>query len=294
MSGQSIKLEVIEDSLSSMRLTRPEQVKAMRQSMELAGQLQPVIVRKVQSTYQLLDGFKRFYAGWDLKWACLQAQEVRVDDITAKALMMSYNQQGKPLIDYEEAQIVYSLKKEHLMSQEEIAGLLSRSSSWVSRRLSFIERLCDEARTQLQLGRITPTHARELVKLPRGKQSEFLKLIVGNGLASRQSCLLIRKYLECRTREEQRYLLENPVEAIERALIEADIHDSRLSLHGNRLLKTMRMLAHYQHVFIGQTTRPRIAELRATELDILIGSFKDILEKTKIIASILNAFNHER
>jgi ParB/RepB/Spo0J family partition protein len=294
MSRQSIKLEAIEDTLSSMRLTRPEQVRAMRHSLESAGQLQPVIVRKLQSTYQLLDGFKRFYAGGDLKWDCLEAHEVTVDDIAAKALIMSYNQQGNPLIDYEEAQIVYSLKKEHLMSQEEIAGLLSRSSSWVSRRLSFMERLCDEARTHLQLGRITPTHARELVKLPRGKQSEFLKLIVGNGLASRQTCLLIRKYLECRTKEEQQYLLENPVEAIERALVETDIHDSRLSLHGNRLLKTVRMLAHCQHVFIGQASRPRIEELRPMEMDILCPGFKDILQKSKTITSILNPFNDER
>lgn len=160
MSRQTIKLQAIEDSFSTMRLTRPGQVQAMRHSLEAEGQLQPVIVRRLQSTYQLLDGFKRFYAGGDLKWDCLEAREVTADDIAAKALIMSYNRQGSPLIDYEEAQIVYSLNKEHLMSQEEIAGLLSRSSSWVSRRLSFIERLCDEARAQLQLGRITPTHAR--------------------------------------------------------------------------------------------------------------------------------------
>ncbi len=294
MSRHSIKLEAIENSLSWMRLTRPDQVKAMRHSLELVGQLQPVIVRKLQSKYQLLDGFKRFYAGGDLNWKYLQAHEVTVDDITAKALMMSYNQQGSPLIDYEEAQIVYSLKKEHLMSQEEIAGLLSRSCSWVSRRLSFIERLVEEARTQLQLGRITPTHARDLIKLPRGKQNDFLKLIVGNGLTSRQSCLLIKKYLECRTKEEQQYLLENPVEAIERALIEADIHDSRLSIHGNRLLKTMRMLAHYQHVFIGQTSRPHLEELQTIELDILCPGFKDLLQKAKIITSLLNSLNDER
>ena len=110
---------------------------------------------------------------------------VEVDNVTAKAMILSYNQQGSPLLDYEEAQIVYSLKKEHLMKQEEIT-LLSKSFPWVSRRLSFIERLDDSVRTHLQLGKITPTHARELVKLPCGKQNDFIRLVIDNNLTSRQ------------------------------------------------------------------------------------------------------------
>lgn len=115
----------------------------------------------------------------------------RPEQISAKTMILSYNQHSNSLIDYEEAQIVYSLKKEHLMKQEEIAVLLLKNFSWVSRRLSFIERLDDNVRTHLQLGKITPTHARELIKLPRGKQNDFLKLIIGNNLTSRQTAILV-------------------------------------------------------------------------------------------------------
>ncbi|MFZ2147087.1 MAG: ParB/RepB/Spo0J family partition protein [Sedimentisphaerales bacterium] len=295
MNEQAIKPEAIDDGLSFLRLTRPEQISWMQHSMETVGQLRSVIVRRKGTVYQLLDGFKRYYACQALKWDTLQAHIVQVDDITAKAMIISYNQQGSSLIDYEEAQIVYSLKKDHLMSQQEIAKVLSRSYSWVSRRLSFIERLEEGVRTHLQLGRITPSHARELVKLPRGKQAEFLKLIIGHNLTSRQSSMLIREYLLSRTNEEQTYLLGHPLEIIERALHEEEIHDSRLSLQGNRILRASRQLALQQHIFIGVTTNPPLKELRQMDGEILTAGFTDIIRKIKIIQSILKPYeSHER
>ena len=291
----SIEIGKIDRSFSEMRLTRPEQIAWMQNSLKAVGQLRPVVVRKEKGVYQMLDGFKRYYACQALKWEKLQAHLVEVDNVTAKAMILSYNQQGSSLLDYEEAQIVHSLKQEHLMKQEEIATLLSKSFSWVSRRLSFIERLDESVRTHLQLGKITPTHARELVKLPRGKQNVFLKLIIDNNLTSRQTSLLITKYLQSKTKEEETYILKNPVEAVLQQCMEEEINDCRLSLHGNRLLKTIRILARQQHIFIGQTTNPPLNELTDIELGILAEGFTDIVRKTKTIRSILKKYdNHER
>jgi len=282
-----INLDRIDDSLSQMRLTRPEQVKVMQNSLEVVGQLHPVIVRKKESCYQLLDGFKRYFASRDLQWQSLQARVVEVDDVTAKAMMMTYNQKTSSLVDFEEAQIVYSLNKQHLISQQEIASLLSRSLSWVSRRLSFIEKLDEVVSMHLQLGRITPTHARELVKLPRGKQECFLKVVLEHHLTSRQVALLVVRYLQSKTSQEQNYIVKHPLEVIERASLEEEIYDPRLSLHGNRLLKTSRMLARQQHIFIGQSTNPPLNELDPMELEILSADFRQILSKTKTIQTLL-------
>lgn len=287
----SINISEIDDSMSTLRLTRPEQIACMQGSLELVGQLHPVVVRKKGPVYQMLDGFKRYYASQDLKRDSLQAQVVDVDDITAKTMILSYNWQGSSLLDYEEAQIVYSLKRDHLMKQEEIARLLSRSCSWVSRRLAFIERLDDSVRTHLQLGKITLTHARELVKLPRGKQNDFLTLIIAHNLTSRQTALLVSKYLQSSTSEEQSYLLACPVEALEQQSQEEDIHDCRLGPQGNRLLRTTRLLARQQHIFIGQATNPPLKELSGLELEILADSFTDIGRKSKIIQSILKQYD---
>ncbi len=274
--------------MSVLRLTRPEQIKGMRRSLEQVGQLQGVVVRKHGKGYQLLDGFKRYYGAVGLKWKEIQVQEVLADDITAKTMMMSYNQQGRSLVDYEEARIVHSLKTQHSLPHKQIAGLLSRSISWVSRRLSFIERLEDEVGTHLQLGKITLTHARELVKLPRGKQVEFLHLIVNHQFTSRQTTVLIRQYLQSRSKQEQDYVLSHPYEVLDRQSQEEQISDSRLGEHGNRILISSRLLAHQQHIFIGRCTNPPLGELPQTELEILTEGLVDIVKKAEIIQSIIS------
>jgi hypothetical protein len=157
--------------------------------------------------------------------------------------------------------------------------------------LSFIERLDETVKVHLRLGKITPTHARELAHLPRGKQEVFLKLVIGHNLTSRQTGLLVKKYLGAKTEQEQSYLTEHPLEVIEKATLEGDIHDSRLSLQGNRLLKTSRMLGHYQHVFIGQSCNPPLKQLASLEEEILCPGFRDIVRETGIIQSILKSYH---
>ncbi|MGV8134999.1 MAG: ParB/RepB/Spo0J family partition protein [Mangrovibacterium sp.] len=291
MDQQAIKLANLDESFSRFRLTTPGQVQAMQRSLESVGQLHPVIVRIQGPRVQLLDGFKRFYAARLLKLESLQCQGVEVDDQTAKVMILTYNGQGASLVDFEQAQVVYSLKKEHLLGQEDIARLLGKSISWVSRRLSFIERLDESVKVHLRLGKITCTHARELARLPRGKQEVFLKLVIGHNLTSRQTGLLVKKYLGAKTEQEQNYLQSHPLEIIERAGVEAEVHDSRLSLQGNRLLKTSRMLGHYQHVFIGQSCNPPLKELAALEEEILCPGFRDIVRKTRTIQSILKSYH---
>ena len=291
----TIRLDKIDQSLSIMRLIRPEQVSSMVHSLETSGQLQPVIVRQKGSLYQIIDGFKRYYATEKLQLEQLNVQIFDVDDITAKTMILSYNRQGNSLLDYEEAQIIYSLKKDHLMKTEEIATLLSRSYSWVSRRLSLVERLDEVVLNHLRLGEISVTHARELIKLPRGTQNKFLKVIIDKNLTSRQATILIYMYLQSKKEEEQNYMLKHPIEAIEGQNRDLETGDCRLSNYGNRLLKSSRILARSQQIFIGQCSEAPLNEFTAIELEILSEPLTDILRKAKIIQSILKKYdNNER
>ena len=169
----SVKLEKIGQKYSEYRLAPPEIVRSIQSSMATVGQLHPVILRKDRDAYQMVDGFKRYYAAQKLLWKRLDTTIIDIDEITAKTLILRYNQQSSRMLDYEEAKIVFSLKTEHGLKQEDISRLLLRSISWVSRRLGFIEKLNDNVQQHLQLGSITASHARELAKLPRGKQDIF-------------------------------------------------------------------------------------------------------------------------
>jgi ParB-like chromosome segregation protein Spo0J len=237
----------------------------------------------------LVDGFKRFYAARALRWENIDVRVLEADNVTAKVMILVYNSHSGSLVNYEQACIVHSLSREHLLSQEDIARLVRRSISWVSRRLSFIERLDETVQSHLRLGAITSTHARELSRLPRGKQSEFLKVVAGHTLTSRQTCLLVNKYLYAPAGEQDRILLR-PMEIIERATVEDKHYDNRLSAHCNALLKTSRMLVNSQRVFIEQSALLSPGTLSPTENEVLSGSFTEIMVKALIIVSTLKTY----
>jgi len=61
----SIKIEDIaisefDLSLSSVRIINPARILQVEKSMRIHGQLQPVIARVHEDSYQLIDGFKRY------------------------------------------------------------------------------------------------------------------------------------------------------------------------------------------------------------------------------------------
>jgi ParB family transcriptional regulator, chromosome partitioning protein len=287
-----IALDSMLDTWSGYRLHYPERIATMEQSLRREGQLQPVVVRSYEGRHQLVDGFKRYYASQKLGWSSLKALVLTADEITAKCIIIRCNRKNVPLQDYEEALVIRSFYRDHSLHQEQIGKLLGRSASWVSRRLSFIDRLTEQVQSQLKLGSITVSHARELVNLPRGKQDEMLRLAMGHGFSTRQTALLVKCHMQG-SKQEQDYLMQHPEEAIN-SYRERKDHDSRLGPHGNRLLKTVRLLEHQQHVMIGQSTNPALASLAVNELAILSVHFKAVLQKTKIIQSILKEYQDER
>lgn len=293
METRSIPIEGIGTDFSCYRLSSPARVSAMERSLSSSGQLYPVVVRLHQGAYQLLDGFKRYYAACSLDWKELECRVVDADTLSAKVMILLYNSSPGSLQDYEQAQIIHSLRKDHLLSCQEIARLTGKSMSWVSRRLSFIERLDESAVTHLKLGKITSTHARELSRLPRGKQKEFLQVIIGENLTSRETGLLARKYLCAKSAQEEKYLVSHPRQVIEQALLAGDISDSRLSLWGNRLLKTTRMLAHQQHIFIGQSRHLPPGELTSNEKEVLVPGFISLGKDAQMMQTLLKPYCDE-
>jgi ParB/RepB/Spo0J family partition protein len=270
-----------------MRLMRPAQVKEMARSLEQLGQLQPVVVREEGDKYQLIDGFKRYYASVEMSSAVLDATLLAVSEAVGKAMILNYNKDANSLVEYEEALITYSLKKDHMMDQKEISSLLGYSRAWVCRRIAMIEKLEQVVQDELRLGVITNSHTRSIIKLPRGNQREILEVITRNNLTSRQSSILIDKFIQTGNKKEQAYLLIHPMEAIKSKEKQEDIYDNRLSVHGNRLLKSIETLRTHQDMFIGQFTNHQTGQLQETEKTILMPKTGSILKKSQSIIKII-------
>src|SRR5690606_9427574 len=114
----------------------------------------------------------------------------------AKILLLSYNWSSRSLEAYEEALVLQDLLESHDMDQRQLSRLTGKSTSWVSRRLSLIGKLDDQVAADIRMGMLTSSHARALIRLPRGNQQDIARVIRSHSLTSRQSDQLVDAYMK--------------------------------------------------------------------------------------------------
>jgi ParB/RepB/Spo0J family partition protein len=196
----------------ALRIVNPRADEAMVQSMKKYGQLSPVVCARVGG-YELLDGFKRLRACHRIGKETLKARILEATERVLKAAIIQLNR-GRSISELEEAMVLSSLHREDGLLQTEIAVLLGRHKSWVSRRISLIERLSEEVREDIRLGLLPASVGRELAKLPRGNQKEAAAALVKHRFSTREAAKLLA-YLLSRPRWEQQLILARPWEVVE-------------------------------------------------------------------------------
>jgi hypothetical protein len=203
-----------------------------------------VVVCRRQDRYELIDGFKRLGAVRHLaEIEYLSARVMEADERSAKAAIYGLNRAGGRTRELEEAWIIHALVREDGMSQVEVAELLGRHKSWVCRRLALIERLSSKARDDLRVGLLSPTAARQIVRLPQGNQGEVLDAARREALSGAELAGIVDLWLGCAHPDQQQYLLVHPREALSQAKgwVHA-VRDPRLSEAGNHVWKRVGLL----------------------------------------------------
>ena len=245
-SGELLQLkrEEIGEYYGRYRLHVPEAERAMARSLKRYGQLSPVVVCRRQERYELIDGFKRLGAARGLAgMEHLSARLLEADERSAKAAIYGLNRAGGRTRELEEAWIIHALVREDGMSQVEVAELLGRHKSWVCRRLALIERLGSKARDDLRVGLLSPTSARQIVRLPQGNQSEVLDAVRREALSGAELKGVVQLWLGCANRGQQQYILAHPRQALAQANRLSPVgRDPRLSEAGNHVWKRVGLL----------------------------------------------------
>lgn len=239
-----LRAEDIGEHYGRYRLHVPEAERAMMKSLERYGQLSPVVVCRRHDRYELIDGFKRLGAVRRLPQIDhLSARLMEADERTVKAAIYGLNRAGGRTRELEEAWIIHALVREDGMSQVEVAELLGRHKSWVCRRLALLERLGPKARDELRVGLLTPTAARQIVRLPQGNQAEVLDAVRREALSGAELAAVVDIWLGCADRSQQQYLLAHPREALSQAKGPVPTgRDPRLSEAGNHVWKRVGLL----------------------------------------------------
>jgi ParB-like chromosome segregation protein Spo0J len=190
----AIELEQLGERLSPLRLRPPEALREMERSLSRHGQLVAVVCHRQEGSVEVVDGFKRLIGARALGWSALRAEIHEVTGPAAKLLLWQSNAR-QPLSELEESWLVRALYREDRLNQPQIAQLVGRHKSWVCRRLVLAEGLTSTVESDVRLGLLSTTAAREVGRLPRGNQEQVAQVITRKGLTTRQATRLVDQVL---------------------------------------------------------------------------------------------------
>ncbi len=212
---EDLAVSAIGRKYAELRIVKPRADRVMEKSIRQYGQMLPTICVRSGLGYEMIDGFKRLRACQRLGRTTLSARiREEMPERVCKAAVVQLNQTSMSISDLEEAMVIQSLYRKDGMNQPEIAVLFGRDKSWVSRRLSLIERLSEEVRKNIMLGLVSVVTGRELARLPRGNQDEALAAVVKHWLSTRDVAKLT-SHLLSRPSWEYAVILKNPWEVLD-------------------------------------------------------------------------------
>jgi len=142
-------------------------------SIRSSGVIQPVVVRRVADSYQLIAGERRWRAARQAGLERIPAIIREATDAESLELALVENLLREDLNPIEEAEAYRSLLAQFGWTQEELAQRIGRDRTSIANALRLL-RLPDELQEDLRAGRLTMGHARALLAL--GTRDEQLKL----------------------------------------------------------------------------------------------------------------------
>jgi ParB family transcriptional regulator, chromosome partitioning protein len=170
-----------------------ERIEELSRSIRSNGIIQPIVVRKVDSGYEIIAGERRWRAAQRVG---LLKVPVVVRDLPEDRLLpvaLIENIQREDLNPIEEAHAYRRLVDEFHLTQEQIADAVGRDRSSVANFLRLL-RLPQEVRSNLASGALSMGHARALLGLAEEEsQLQFARNIVAGNLSVRETEALIRK-----------------------------------------------------------------------------------------------------
>jgi len=165
-------------------------------SIRVNGVLQPIIVRKVDGTYQIVAGERRWRAAQRaglLRVPVVVRETAPGDDSKLLEWALIENLQREDLNPIEQAQAYRRLLDEFHLTQEQIARAGGKDRSSIANTLRLL-RLPESVRDEVAAGRLSMGHARALLGLADGAAaSRAAREILGRDLSVRQAEALVRR-----------------------------------------------------------------------------------------------------
>ncbi|MBN1364058.1 MAG: ParB/RepB/Spo0J family partition protein [Syntrophaceae bacterium] len=170
-----------------------EAQKQLITSIKSSGIIQPIIVRKLDSGYEIIAGERRWRAAQaaGLKDVPIVIREA--SDMQAAELSLIENIQREELNPLEEADAYVTLIEKFKLSQEEISSRVGKDRSTIANTVRLLK-LSAKVKTALTENKISAGHARCLLSCSSTEeQIAILNLIIKKDLNVRETERLIQK-----------------------------------------------------------------------------------------------------
>lgn len=195
-----------------------EALRELSDSIRQHGILQPLSVRRVGTSYELIAGERRLRAAQLAGLTEIPCIIMSMDDRESAMTAMVENLQRQDLDFLEEAMGIARLMEDWSMSQEQAARLLGKSQSAIANKLRIL-RHSTPVLDALREGNLTERHARALLKLSDEAQKLMvIQVIVRQGMSVSRT----EKYID--------ELLSGAAEKAKRVNVGAFLNNLNLSL----------------------------------------------------------------
>lgn len=227
-----VKISLIEPNRDQPRKDfNEEELQELAESIKNYGVLQPLLVQKKGTSYELIAGERRWRAA---KLAGLKEVPVVLREYSKQQAMeiaLIENVQRADLNPIEEAQAYQQLVKEFHLTQEEIAARVSKNRATITNAMRLLK-LDEEIQNLLIKGAISSGHARAILSLEdKQLQKKAAKEVLDKRLSVRETEKLVKRL--ARASAEKNEKNEKKDDAL--ALIFQDLEERMKTIMGTKV-----------------------------------------------------------
>ena len=163
-----------------------EKISELADSIKEHGIIQPLVLRKSKTGYELVAGERRWRAAREAGLKKIPGIVKELTDQENMLIAIIENMQREDLNPVEEAEGINQMIKAYGLTQEQVSKSLGKSRPYITNALRILA-LPKEALESLSRGEITSGHARALLSIQdEKKQSAVFRRIIDEGLSVRE------------------------------------------------------------------------------------------------------------
>ena len=172
-----------------------EGLRELGRSIEQAGLIQPLTVRRVTGGYELIAGERRLRACRLIGMKEIPCIVQQTPEEQSAMMALIENVQRRDLHYIEEAECYRTLLRRYGLTQEQLAERLGKSQSFIANKIRLLT-LPDAVREEAARSGLSERHARALLKLQDGAlQLDAIREIRDRGLTVKETERLVERML---------------------------------------------------------------------------------------------------